>query len=86
MVVNYLKKTRDELLEQRIALNEKINFCENHLKENIQFVQMLEQTNDPSYEAFTPREVNPFNRKKIAELMEERGRSRIRLLNCRISW
>lgn len=72
MVVSYLNKTRNEYLRQRMDLVEKINSCETHLKENIQFVQMLEESNDHSYEAFTPREVKPFNRKKIAELLEER--------------
>lgn len=72
MVIDYLKKTRDDFLEQRIQLIEQINLCENHLKENIQFVQMLEETNDPNYEAFTPRRVNTFNRKKIEELLKER--------------
>lgn len=93
MVVDYLKKTRDEFVKQQTNLIEKINTCENNLKENIQFVQMLEETNDPSYEAFTPREVNTFNRKKVAELLEEREnitnqitelQSQLNMLDCNI--
>lgn len=72
MVVDYLKKIRDGFLKQRVHLSEEIALCENQLKENIQFVQMLEESSDPNYEAFTPREVNSFNRRKIAELHKER--------------
>lgn len=72
MVVNYLKKNRDYLLKQKVHLSEAVSSYENQLKENIQFVQMLEETSDPNYEAFSPREVNSFNRKKIVELLEER--------------
>lgn len=71
MVKEYLEKLREEFLVKRTDLKEEINSYENKLKENIQFVQVLSDTNDPSYEAFTPREVNSFNRKKISELQEE---------------
>ena len=72
MVVDYLNKTKESFLRQRTEISEKIASLENELKENIQFVQMLEEANDSHYEAFTPREVNSFNRTKISELLEER--------------
>ena len=72
MVVDYLNKTKESFLRQRTEISEKIASLENELKENIQFVQMPEEANDSHYEAFTPREVNSFNRTKISELLEER--------------
>lgn len=71
MVKEYLEKTREVFVEQRLLLKEQIYACENAIKENIQFIRVLEDTNDPNYEAFTPRQVNRFNYKKIAELQEE---------------
>lgn len=71
MVKEYLEKTREVFVEQRLLLKEQIYACENAIKENIQFISVLEDTNDPNYEAFTPRQVNRFNYKKIAELQEE---------------
>lgn len=71
MVKEYLEKIRNNFLEQRTNIKEEIVFYENQLKENIQFIQVLEDTNDPNYEAFTPRRVNSFNQKKIVELQEE---------------
>lgn len=71
MVKEYLFKTRDGLMEERISWVEKVNSLHNKIKENIQMIQLLEDTNDPNFEAFTPREVNGYNRKKIVELEEE---------------
>ena len=71
MVKEYLEKIKQELIEKRVILNEKISSCEKNLKENEKFIQILEDTNDPNYEAFTPRETNTFNRRKIKELREE---------------
>lgn len=71
MVKEYLEKIKNDFIEQSVCLKEEIQSCENKIKENIQFIKVLEDTNDPNYEAFTPREVNGFNRKKIAELQEE---------------
>ena len=34
-------------------------------------IQLLEDTNDPNIESFTPRQVNGYNRKKLLELQEE---------------
>ena len=48
MVKEYLEKLREEFLVKRTDLKEEINSYENKLKENIQFVQVLSDTNDPS--------------------------------------
>ncbi|MFQ8776380.1 MAG: histidine kinase [Roseburia sp.] len=42
---------------------------------------MLEETNDSSYEAFSPRETNVFNHRKIAELQENQKQAEEELLN-----
>lgn len=55
MVKQYLEKTRDEFYDSKYALIEKLTAAENHFKENIKIIQMLEGKSDESFEAFTPR-------------------------------
>ena len=71
MVKEYLEKTRDEFYDSRQSLIEKLTTAENHYKENIKLIQMLEDSSDENYEAFTPREVNSYNKNKIREIKEE---------------
>lgn len=71
MVKQYLEKTRDEFYESKYALIEKLTAAENHFKENIKIIQMLEGKSDESFEAFTPREINSYNKSKVKELKEE---------------
>lgn len=71
MVVEYLEKTKDEFDNERNSLISELNEYENKYKENIKLIQMLEEKNDSSYESFTPREVNSYNKDKIKELQEE---------------
>lgn len=70
MVKEYLDRTKQEFLEQKLMIQKDIAGSQNRMKENAKFIEILEDTNDPSYDAFTPRETNSFNRKKIAELQE----------------
>ena len=71
MVINYLEKIREkfqcELIEVKLLLNKKLS----EQRENIEIIKLLEVNDDPSFEAFTPRPVNSFNKTKIAELKEE---------------
>ena len=71
MVKKYLEKTRDEFYDSKYALIEKLTAAENHFKENIKIIQMLEGKSDESFEAFTPREINSYNKSKVKELKEE---------------
>lgn len=71
MVKQYLEKTRDEFYDSKYALIEKLTAAENHFKENIKIIQMLEGKSDESFEAFTPREINSYNKSKVKELKEE---------------
>lgn len=74
MVKEYLEKYLVELVEERILIEHELNGYENKIKENIAFIELLEEKNDPNYESFTPREVNTSNKKRIAELREEQRR------------
>ncbi len=87
MVKEYLEKTRDEFLINKSSLTEKLTSAENHFKENLKIIQMLEDSNDPNFEAFTPRKVNSYNRNKIAELNEEQKliEAQIKVLHKQIS-
>lgn len=71
MVKDYLEKTKQRFLEERVNLVKQEKMLNNHIKENIKFIQLLEETNDSNYESFTPRDVNPYNRNRIHELEEE---------------
>ena len=71
MVLSYLEKLQEEYLEEKSGIDrecEKLQLC---LKENVEFIKLLEETNDPNYESFTPRDVNTKNKEKISELQNE---------------
>ena len=70
MVKAYLERTKQEFIEQKLMIQKDIVGCQNRMKENAKFIEILEDTNDPNYDAFTPRETNSFNRKKIVELQD----------------
>ncbi len=68
MVISYLEKIREQYQEKRIDANSRFQAVTNEYKENTEFIKWLEANNDPNFESFTPRQVNGFNRTKIAEL------------------
>lgn len=70
MVKEYLERTKQEYVEHKLMIQKDIVSCQNRMKENAKFIEILEDTNDPNYDAFTPRETNTFNRKKIVELQD----------------
>ena len=57
MVKKYLEKTRDEFYDSKYALIEKLTAAENHFKENIKIIQMLEGKSDESFEALDRKSV-----------------------------
>ena len=71
MVKEYLEKTRDGFINRRQVILNDVQALENRFKKNIQMIEILEDTNDPTFESFTPREVNSYNRTKIRELEAE---------------
>ncbi|MFR3192001.1 MAG: hypothetical protein ACLTOM_11295 [Roseburia sp.] len=68
MIREYLEKIQKELIDQKRETEKKIISLENTEKENIKFIELLDEINDPNYEAFTPRTVNDRNKEKINEL------------------
>lgn len=71
MVVSYLKKLQSEYLREQMDLEKRIHDLNIHLRENEEFIKLLDETNDPTYESFTPHDVNVKNKRKIQELLEE---------------
>lgn len=71
MVKDYLEQRLDELLTEKIELERDHSNLQNRLRENNEFIKLLDEKNDPNYESFTPRFVNSSNKKKIESLKEE---------------
>ena len=71
MVKEYLEKTRQKFVDKKAALTEKEKELHLHIRENIEFIRMLEEESDPTYESFSPRKVNSYNQNKIVELKGE---------------
>lgn len=71
MVVSYLEKLQSEYMQEKLDAEKALSDLQVHLRENVEFIKLLEETNDPNYESFTPREVNSKNKMKILELREE---------------
>lgn len=76
MVISYLEKLQESYTQEKCEIEKRLSELEIHLKENIEFIKLLEETNDPNYESFTPREVNSKNKAKIRELQEEQKKIR----------
>lgn len=74
MLKSFLNKLQNDYLEEKLNIEREINNIQIHIRENIEFIKLLEKTNDVSYESFTPREVNVRNKDKISELKEEQQR------------
>lgn len=71
MVINYLERIREKYQNELIELNLSLRKTLSVQRENVEIIKMLEMNEDPTFEAFTPRPVNSFNKKKIIELNEE---------------
>lgn len=72
MVKKYLEKLQNDFLKDKVSIEKEINDLQIHLKENTEFIKLLEESNDSAYASFSPREVNPKNKEKIQELSEEK--------------
>lgn len=68
MIKKYLETHLEELIQNKLTLENKKLECDNQIKELNRFIELLEEKNDTSFESFTPREVNPKNKEKIKEL------------------
>lgn len=71
MILKYLEKLEKCFIEEKNSCSEIINELELQLKENQRFIAMLEESDDPYYEAFSPRQINLYQKNKIKELYHE---------------
>ena len=71
MVKGYLEKTKQDFYEEKLELSVELSAIQTKYKENLKMIQLLEESNDPNIESFTPREINNYNRNKIIELQYE---------------
>lgn len=71
MVKKYLNQLLEEYQDKKIQIEEQIFQNDILLKENIEFIKLLEDTTDNSFECFTPRDINAKNKNKIVQLKEE---------------
>ena len=71
MVEEYIQKIYEELLKEEQNSAKRISDLQIHLKETQAMIHLLEETNDPNFESFTPRKVNSRNKQKIDELHAE---------------
>lgn len=72
MVKTYLENLQNGFLKEKVTLEKEINNLQIHLKENKEFIRLLEESNDTAYASFSPREVNPKNKVKLEELNTEK--------------
>ena len=71
MVCAYLEKLQEEYLEEKITIDKESANLQVQLKENIEFIKMLEESTDASYESFSPRDINSKNKAQVKELQEK---------------
>ena len=71
MVCAYLEKLHGEYLEEKISIDKTIANLQVQLKENIEFIKLLEENTDASYESFSPRDINSKSKVQIKKLKEK---------------
>jgi len=71
MVCAYLEKLQEAYLEEKLAIDKTATNLQVQLKENIEFIKMLEESTDVSYESFSPRDINSKSKAQIKELQEQ---------------
>ena len=71
MVIEYLEKVYQELYERKLNLERDNQRREISLKDNVKFVETLENTLDQNYEFFSPRKVDNESHIKINALLKE---------------
>lgn len=71
MTKAYLEKIKTHLVEEKSSLEKRKSNLENTIAENEKFTELLDESNDPNFESFTPRTVNGRNKEKIKQLNHE---------------
>lgn len=68
MVYDYLKKLKDEYLIEKVGVDKTLANLQVQLKENIEFIKLLEESTDDVFESFSPRDINSKNKVQVQEL------------------
>lgn len=68
MVCSYLENLQREYLEQKISIDNVMSNLQLQLKENIEFLKLLEEDIDATYESFSPRKMTSKSTQQIEEL------------------
>lgn len=68
MVCTYLENLQSEYLEEKINIDKNVANLQVQLKENIEFIKLLEESTDLTYESFSPRDINSKNKVQVKEL------------------
>lgn len=71
MVCSYLENLQKEYLEKKIIIDKSMANLQVKLKENIEFLKLLEEDIDSSYESFSPRRTTSKNNQQIQELKQK---------------
>lgn len=72
MLKNFLDELYQKNMDESYKLNKKSMDVLNKIKETDKFIELLDEKNDPNFEIFTPREVNPKNKEQIKTLKEQK--------------
>ena len=72
MIKQYLLKSKQELVEKRIDFRKLLKKSELKIKENIEFIHLIEESQDKNYNSFFPQNYRTVtNKEKIKKLKEE---------------
>lgn len=72
MIKSFLDELYQKNMDESYMLNKKSMDVLNKIKEIDKFIELLDEKNDPNFEIFTPREVNPKNKEQIKDLREKK--------------
>ena len=72
MLKNFLDELYQNNMDESYKLNKNSMDILNKIKETDKFIELLDEKNDPNFEIFTPREVNPKNKEQIKSLKEQK--------------
>ncbi|MCR5785560.1 MAG: hypothetical protein K6G40_07970 [Eubacterium sp.] len=72
MVISFLKKYQEEILDQKISLENQIHELEVKCLETDTFIEMLQKEIDNKFESFSPLQVYSPNKDKIVDLKFEK--------------
>lgn len=73
MICAYLEKLHNEYLEKKINIDKSIINLQVKLKENLEFIKLLENSADITYESFSPRDINSKRKLQLKELKEKQN-------------